>query len=154
MSTLPRQTSARTALLAALIALAGAHAPAIATPDQAIVVQTCPVAGRDPSAAMLQSSCGVWNPGGLTSVPDWDTLELMAIDGNASGAGVVVRLQCTSRTSGAVSTVALVRSVPSTRPKKVAVRLSAPLNFRDCGYGLDIKRTNAEAKALMVVLRK
>ncbi|HSW23499.1 MAG TPA: hypothetical protein VLJ62_12075, partial [Burkholderiaceae bacterium] len=114
------------------------------------------VAGRDPSAAMLKSSCGVWNPGGLTSLPDWDTLELMAVDGNLSGAGVVARLQCVSRASGALSTVALVKSVPSTSPKKVAVPLPGPLNFSRCAYmvRIDVNTASADARALVVVLRK
>ena len=104
---------------------------------------------------MRKSVCGVWNPG-LTSVPDWDTLELMAIDGHLSGAGVVARLKCMSRTTGAVSTVALVRSVPSSSPKKAAVSLPAPLNFRGCAYAvhIDENTSGAGAKALMVVLRK
>ena len=149
MSTLPRRPSARTALLAALIGLAGAHAPAIALPDSVSVVEACPQRiGRDPSAAMLESVCDVGSPS-LTSVPPWDTLELLAI-----GAGVVARLECMSRASGALSTVAVVRSVPSTSPKKVAVRLPAPLNLDRCGYIVRIKSDNADAKALMVVLRK
>jgi hypothetical protein len=155
MSTLPRQTLVRTALLAALIGLAGAHAPAFAL-DQTFIAESCPMAalGRDPPSAMRKSVCGVGNPG-LTSLPPWDTLELMAIDGNVSGAGVVVKLQCMSRTSGAVSTVALVRSVPSTRPKKVAVRLPASLNLNLCAYMflIDVDTTRPETKALMVVLR-
>jgi len=156
MSTLPRQPSARTALLAALIGLTGAHAPAIALPDRAFVIESCPVFGRDPSAAMLKSVCGVENPSDLTSLPDWDTLELMAIDANLNGAGVVATLQCMSRVSGALSTVALVRSVPSTSPKKVAVQLPTPLNFSRCAYmvRVDVNTTSASAKALMVVLRK
>jgi len=97
---------------------------------------------------MLESVCGVVNPS-LTNRPDWDTLELLAI-----GAGVVARLECMSRASGALSTVAVVRSVPSTSPKKVAVRLPAPLNLDRCGYIVRIKNDNADAKALMVVLRK
>ena len=151
-----RQPFARPALLAALIALTGAHAPAMALPDQVFVIETCPMAalGRDPSTAMRRSVCGVVNPSDLTSLPDWDTLELMAIDGNLSGAGVVVTLKCMSRASGVVSTVAVVRSVTSTTPKKVAVRLPAPLNHHSCGYSLDIVSVNANAKALMVVLRK
>ena len=154
MSTLPCQSSARTALLAALIALAGAHAPAIAG-DAVFVAESCPMPalGRDPPSAMLESVCGVGNPG-LTSVPPWNTLELLAIDGNLRGAGVVARLECMSRASGALSTVAVVRSVPSTSPKKVAVRLPAPLNLDRCGYIVRIKNDNADAKALMVVLRK
>ena len=156
MSTLPPQTSARTALLAALIAMAGAHAPAIATPAQAFVIQTCPKEGRDPSAAMLKSFCGVWNPSDLTSLPDWDTLELMAVDGNPNGAGVVARLQCMSRASGALSTVALIKSAPSTSPKKFSVPLPGPLNFNRCAYmvRIDVNTASADAKALMVVLRK
>jgi hypothetical protein len=155
MSTLLPQTSARTALLAALIGLAGAHAPAIALPDQVSVVDACPQRiGRDPSTAMLESFCGVVNPSDLTSRSDWDTLELMAIDGNVRGAGVVAMLKCTSRASGALSTVAVVRSLPSSSPKKVAVRLPAPLNHNGCGYHVHIVTANANAKALMVVLRK
>jgi hypothetical protein len=154
MSTLLHQTSARTALLAALIGLAGAHAPALAMPDQVVVVQTCPQAGRDPSAAMLTSFCGVSNPSDLTSLPPWDKLELMAIDGSHGGGGVVARLECMSRASGAVSTVAVVKSVPSTSPKKVAVSLPAPLNFKVCAYEVRIGTTIAYAKALMVGLRK
>ena len=105
---------------------------------------------------MRKSVCGVVNPGDLTSVPDWDTLELMAIDGNVSGAGVVARLQCMSRASGALSTVAVVKSVPSTSPKKVAVRLPAPLNFNRCAYKVasTLDTARADTKALMVVLRK
>jgi len=152
-----RQPAARPALLAALIALTGAHAPAMALPDQAFIVETCPMAalGRDPSTAMRKSVCGVVNPG-LTSLPEWDTLELMAIDSNLTGAGVVATLQCMSRTSGALSTVALVRSVPSTSPKKVAVSLPAPLNFNRCAYMVrtDVNTSRADVKALMVVLRK
>ncbi|HSW24608.1 MAG TPA: hypothetical protein VLJ62_17740 [Burkholderiaceae bacterium] len=158
MSTLPSQTSTRTALLAALIALGGAHAPAIALPDQAFVIESCPMAalGRDPSTAMRTSVCGVRNPSDLTSLPDLDALELMAIDSSLSGAGVVATLQCMSRASGALSTVALVRSVPSTSPKKVAVHLPAPLNFNRCAYvvRIAVNTARAETKALMVVLRK
>lgn len=152
MSTLPRRPSACVALLAALIGLAAAHAPAFALPDQAIVAASCPLPalGRDPSAAMLESVCGVRNPSDLTSLPDWNTLELMAI-----GEGVVARLKCMSRTSGAMTTVAIVRSLPSTTPRKVAVRLPAPLNFANCGYSVDITTPQrADTKALMVVLRK
>jgi len=154
MSILPHQASARTALLAALFGLAGAHAPAIALPDSVSVAESCPQKGRDPSAAMLRFVCGVGNPSDVTSLPPWDTLEVMATDGNVSGGGVVAKLQCMSRTSGAVSTVAVVKSVPSTKPKKVAVRLPAPLNFRSCGYSIELVTANADAKALMVVLRK
>ena len=157
MSTLARQPSARTALLAALIGLAGAHAPAIALPDQFSAIEACPQRiGRDPSASMLESVCGVVNPGDLTSLPDWDTLELLAIDGNLSGAAVVARLQCMSRASGALSTVAVVRSVPSSSPKKVAVQLPAPLNFTRCAYivRINVNTAGADAKALMVGLRK
>lgn len=103
---------------------------------------------------MLESFCGVVNPSDLTSRSDWDTLELMATDGNPRGAGVVATLQCTSRASGARSTVAVARSVPSTSPRKVAVRLPAPLNHHGCGYHVHIVTANANAKALMVVLRK
>jgi hypothetical protein len=158
MSTLPSQTRARIALLSSLIALAGAHAPAIALPDQAFAIESCPMAalGRDPSTAMRKAICGVGNPSDLTSLPDWDTLELMAIDGNLSGGSVVVRLLCMSRGSGAVSTVAMVKSAPSTRPMKVAVRLPGPLNFNHCVYNvhIDFDTARADTKALMVVLRK
>jgi hypothetical protein len=157
MTNLLRRTCARTALLAALIGLAGAHAPALALPDQAFIVESCPMAaGRDPSAAMRRSVCGVWNPGDFTTVPDWNTLELMAIDGHASGAGVVATLQCMSRATGALTNVALVRSVPSTTARKVAVALPAPLNFGRCAYmvHLDVNTGGAGARALMVVLRK
>jgi hypothetical protein len=158
MTHLLRQTCARTALLAALIGLAGAHTSALALPDQAFIVETCPMAalGRDPSTFMRRSSCGVWNPGDFTTVPGWNTLELMAIDGHASGAGVVATLQCMSRATGAVSNVAIVRSVPSSRPKKIAARLPAPLNFGACAYAihLDVNTGGAGARALMVVLRR
>ena len=105
---------------------------------------------------MLESVCGVVNPGDLTSLPDWDSLELLAIDRNLSGAAVVARLQCMSRASGALSTVAVVKSVASTSPKKVAVRLPAPLNLDRCLYivRVNVSTAGAEAKALMVVLRK
>jgi len=158
MSTLPRQPTVRTALLATLIGLMGAHAPAFATTDRAFVIESCPMAalGRDPSTAMRKSVCGVGNPSDLTSVPDWNTLELMAIDGSLGGAGVVATLQCMSRASGALSTVALARSAPSTSPRKVAVLLPAPLNFNSCAYivRIDVDTTIASTKALMVVLRK
>ena len=121
------------------------------------VVEACTQRiGRDPSTAMLESVCGVVNPGDLTSLPAWDTLELMAIDRNLSGAAVVARLQCMSRASGTLSTVAVVRSAPSTSPKKVAVPLPAPLNFDRCAYivRIHVNTAGAETNALMVGLRK
>jgi hypothetical protein len=158
MSTLPRQPSVRTALLAALIGLMGAQAPAFATTDRAFVIESCPMAalGRDPSSAMRKSVCGVHNPSDLTSVPDWNTLELMAIDGSLTGAGVVVTLQCMSRATGTVSNVASVRSTPTASARKFAVLLPAPLNYNGCAYSfrVDVDTTSASTKALMVVLRK
>jgi hypothetical protein len=157
MTHLLRRTCARTALLAALIGLAGAHAPALALPDQAFIVESCPMAavGRDPSTFMRKSFCGVRNPGDFTTVPDWNTLELMAIDGHAGGAGVVATLQCMSRATGALTNVASVRSVPSSTARKVAVALPAPLNFGRCAYmvRIDVNTGGAGARALMVVLR-
>jgi len=149
-----RQTLVRTALMATLISLGGAHAPAIASPPQAIVLETCPMAGRDPSVAMLRFSCGVPTPGDFTA-PTWRTLEMMAIDGNSLGGGVVARLQCMSRATGAVSTVAIVKSAQSSKPKKVAAPIPAPLDFRLCAYFVRVDQvsTNAVATPLMVVLR-
>lgn len=148
-----RQPSVRTALMAACIGLAGAHAPAFATPDLPIVVDICPKKGRDPFAAMQTHTCGVWSPVDLVS-PSWNALALMAIDGSLLGGSVVATLQCMNRKTGAISAVAVVRSAPSSTAKTVVARLPAPLDAKRCAYsvGAAADSTKGTAQALMVSL--
>lgn len=158
MPTQLRQPSVRTALIAAWLGLAGAHAPAFATPDLPIVAQSCPKEGRDPSTAQYRftHSCGVWTPDDFASAPTWNFLELTAVDGGTRGGNVIATLQCMSRASGQVSAVAVVRSESSLTPKKTtSARLPAPLNFDRCAYfvSVDVNRASIDAQALMVSLR-
>lgn len=157
MPTLLRQPPVRTALIAAWIGLAAAHAPAFATPDLPIAVhQSCPTAlGRDPPSAMLRHSCGVFPVDDITTIPSWNVLELLATDGNLLGGGVVATLQCMNRKTGAISAVARVGSARSSTAKTVAVRLPAPLDFNRCAYfvGVAADSTKAAAQVLMVSLR-
>lgn len=145
------------AVLAAGLALAGLYAPAFAANDLPIVVKTCPKEGRDPSTLNVFShACGVSRPDDLAATPSWNALELMVLDGNPLGGGVVATLYCMSRATGAVSAVARVRSGPSgSTPKKFTSRLPAPLDFTRCAYfvGVDVNSTTAAAQALMVSLR-
>lgn len=156
MSALHRTPSVRIALLVACIGLAGAHAPALATPDFPIAIQICPKEGRDPSSAYIKHGCGVWSPDDFATRPSWTELELMALDANAQGGGVVAKLQCMSRSTGAVSTVAVVQSKASGRaPTTTRARLPAPLDFSRCAYfvSIDADSSSAAVQALMVVLR-
>ena len=151
-----RRPSLRASLLAACLGLAGLHAPAVAANDLPIVVQTCPQYGRDPSVARFTHSCGVWRPGDFTANPGWNVLEMMVIDGNPLGGGVIATLHCMSRASGAVSAAGRVRSSPTgSTPKVFAARLPAPLDFTRCAYfvRVDVDGTSAAAQALMVTLR-
>lgn len=144
-------------LLVAAIALSGMHAPVFAANDLPIVVRTCPKEGRDPSSvAQFSHACGVSRPDDLAASPSWNVIELMAIDGNPLGGGVVATLFCMSRATGAVSAAARVRSGPTgSTPKKFVARLPAPLDFTRCAYffAVDVKGTTAPAQALMVSLR-
>lgn len=158
MPSLLRQPPVRTALIAAWIGLAGAHAPVFAAPftnpDLDIVVETCPLLGRDPPLAMFRQSCGVWDPGGLTT-SSWKRLELMALDANLLGGGVVATLYCMNRSTGAISAVATVKSAPSTTAKRVTVPLPAPLDLKQCSPFVHVASdsSKAPAQALMVSLR-
>lgn len=152
-----RRPSLRAPLLAACLGLAGMHAPvAFAANDLPIVVQTCPQQGRDPSLAKFTHSCGVSRPGDFTANPGWNVFEVMVLDGNPLGGGVIATLYCMGRASGAVSAAARVRSGPSgSTPKTFSSRLPAPLDFTRCAYfvRVDVDGTTAAAQALMVSLR-
>ncbi|MCW5664670.1 MAG: hypothetical protein KIT35_12610 [Piscinibacter sp.] len=155
MPVIARRPILRNALAAAGIALAAVHLPAAATTDLTAVVDTCPVGGRDPSSALRMHHCGVWSPDDFAAVPSWNTLQLLFKDPTPNGGGVVATLKCMRRSTGVVSTVATVRSVHSPTVTTRSVRLPAPLNFKNCGYfvQIEVDGTTLTPKALMVVLR-
>jgi hypothetical protein len=157
MSARLHRPSLRAALLAACLGLAGTHVPAFAANDLPIVAQTCPKQGRDPSSLFnFSHSCGVSRPDDFAANPSWNVLELMAIDAHPLGGGVVATLYCMSRTTGALSAAAKVRSGPTgTTPTRFSARLPAPLDFNRCAYfvRIDVDGTTAAAQALMVSLR-
>ena len=63
------------AALAGLLALSTLPATALATPDLAIVADTCPsLLGRDPPTSALVTGCGVWSPDDFAAVPSWNVL--------------------------------------------------------------------------------
>lgn len=148
----------RTTLMAAGVGLAGAHAPAFATQDLAIVVVTCPqAAGRDPSAANVEPSrnCGVQTPDDLAATPTWRRLELLALDGGRLGRNVTATLNCMSRTTGAVTRVAVVTSLYAPDvPKTASTTIPTPLAFGRCAYFIHVGVDPlVSSKGLMVVLR-
>lgn len=153
-----RRPTARAALFAALAGLVGMPTPAAAAFDPLdlpIAVKTCPQFGRDPSVAQFKHSCGVWRPGGFAANPGWNGLEVLVVDRNAQGGGVVATLNCMSRTTGAVSAVARVRSGPTgADAARFSVPLAAPMDFNRCAYfvDLDVNGTAAPVQALMVSL--
>jgi hypothetical protein len=159
MPALPSTRFLRTTLMAAGVGLAGAHAPACATPTLRIVVVTCPqaAAGRDPSSANVEPShnCGVHTPDDLGTTPSWRRLDLLALDSGTSGGNVTATLNCMNRRTGAVTPVATVASVHAPdAPKTVTALLPQALNFARCAYFVHVDvQPNATAKGLMVSLR-
>lgn len=154
-----RQPARHGALLAAALALTGLHAPALATPDLPIVIQTCPKEGRDPSAALIQHSCGVWSPDDFAASPSWTRLELLARDGSSTGGRVVAELLCMRRGTGELTRVARVQSPASPAPVRspllASTVLPAPLSFSECGYliRVTVDGVDTGASALMATLR-
>lgn len=158
MSALLRYRFGRTALLAAGIGLAGAHAPALATPDLSIVAETCPQAGRNPLALATTTnhSCGVSSPDDFTTEPSWRKLKLQCRDPSRSGGRVVARLYSRSRTTGKTELVTSVPCVPSTSVTVVSRSLPRALDFSLFAYFIRItvatSPDDAPAEATMVML--
>jgi hypothetical protein len=94
--------------------------------------------GRNPPVAY---TCPVSNPDDAATMPSWTLLRLGFVDLNATGGGVTARLYAKSRSTGTVSLVSSVASVPSPVYKVVAAKLGKPLDFKRYSYyvmlGLD-----------------
>lgn len=87
--------------------------------------------GRNPP---LGYSCPVANPDDGVTTPSWTLLRLGFVDLNASGGGVTARLYAKSRSTGTVSLVTSIASLPSASYKVLVAKLPKPLDFKRYSY--------------------